>query len=212
MIATPHWGTCRVKVSDEEVWERYFELKLWSEKRFPDMRIYLGRELSYRHGLEDEIQQKRTLAMAGSRHVLLEFMPDDGYSRIHQGLQAVLMAGFQPILAHAERYGQLRQNIKYIEELVHLGIYIQINAGSVTGENGWQCRCFTKKLLKNRLVHFVASDGHHADRRKPLLQKAVRYIARRYGRDYAMELSVLNPGRMIEERIVHQRGEENAEY
>ena len=36
--------------------------------------------------------------------VLLEFSPTDSFSYIQQGIQSVQMAGYEVILAHAERY------------------------------------------------------------------------------------------------------------
>ena len=140
--------------------------------------------------------------MAGSHYALVEFQPDDDYSRIRQGLQAVQMAGYWPILAHAERCQKLAANVDYIEELVHMGIYIQINAKSVTGENGWQCKSCTKKLLKRGLVHFVASDGHDTKKRIPSIQKAIFQISSRYGKKYALELSVVNPGKVIADEFI----------
>ncbi|MFR2711565.1 MAG: CpsB/CapC family capsule biosynthesis tyrosine phosphatase [Frisingicoccus sp.] len=89
-----------------------------------------------------------------------------------------------------------------MDELVHMGIYIQINARSVTGGNGWQCKSCAKKLLKQELVHFVASDGHDTKKRRPVLLKAMTYIAKRYGKKYALQLSVENPGKVISDIFI----------
>lgn len=202
IIATPHYGTHRVKASKGIIAARFQELNRWVEMQYPDMKLYLGQELSYHHGLEQQIERGTAFTMAGSHYVLVEFQPEDDYSRIRQGLQAVQMAGYRPILAHVERCRRLASNIEYIEELVHMGIYMQMNARSITGGNGWQCKSCAKKLLKRGLVHFVASDGHDTGRRKPSVQKAANYIARRYGKDYAMELTVVNPEKMIKNEFI----------
>ena len=203
IIATPHYGNHRVKASNGIIAARFQELKAWVEARYPDMKLYLGQELSYRHGLEQQIERGAAFTLAGSHYALVEFQPEDDYSRIRQGLQAVQMAGYRPILAHVERCRRLASNIEYIEELVHMGIYMQMNARSITGGNGWQCKSCAKKLLKRELVHFVASDGHDTKTRIPSVQKAIFHIASRYGKQYAMELSVRNPDRVIADEFIN---------
>ena len=184
IIATPHYGTSRAKASGGIIVAR------------------LGQELTYSHGLEKQIDRGSAFTMAGSRYALVEFQPEDDYSRIRQGLQSVQLAGYWPILAHAERCQRLASHIEYVDELVHMGIYIQINARSVTGGNGWQCKSCAKKLLKQELVHFVASDGHDTKKRTPVLLKAMTYIAKRYGKKYALQLSVENPGKVISDIFI----------
>ena len=58
-----------------------------------------------------------------------------------------------------------------------------------------------KYLLKNDLVDFVASDAHDTERRRPLLSDAYRYIAKKYGEDYAYDLMYANPMRIIEDKL-----------
>lgn len=202
IIATPHYGTSRAKASGSVIAVRYRELESWIKDHYPDMGLYLGQELSYRHGLEEQLVRESAFTLAGSHYALVEFQPDDDYSRIRQGLQTVQMAGYWPILAHAERCNRLSGNVDYIEELVHMGIYIQVNAKSITGENGWQCKSCTKKILKRELVHFIASDGHDTKKRTPSVQKAVFYIAKHYGKQYALKLSVINPGKILTDTFI----------
>lgn len=202
IIATPHYGTSRAKASGGIIVARFRELLRWTADNYPEMELFLGQEISYCHGLDEQLKKGAAFSMAGSHYALVEFQPDDDYSRIRQGLQAVQMAGYWPILAHAERCQKLAANVDYIEELVHMGIYIQINAKSVTGENGWQCKNCAKKLLKQELVHFVASDGHDTKKRTPVLLKAMTYIAKRYGKEYALQLSVENPGKVISDIFI----------
>lgn len=204
IIATPHYGTSRAKASGGIIVTHFWELVRWTKDNYPEMELFLGQELTYSYGLEKQLNRGRAFTMAGSHYALVEFRPDDDFSRIRQGLQSVQIAGYWPILAHVERCRRLSENISYIEELVHMGFYIQINAGSVTGENGWQCRSCVKKLLKKELVHFVASDGHNTKKRAPVLLKAMTSISKRYGKNYALRLSVVNPGKIISDEFIGQ--------
>ena len=140
IIATPHYGTRRAKASTGRMLKRFKMLEEWVDSTYPDMEIYLGQELSYHYGIEEEIRRGRALTMADSQYALIEFKPGDEYSRIRQGLEAVQMGGYRPILAHAERCDVLAGNVDYVEELVHMGIYVQVNASSITGKNDKRCR------------------------------------------------------------------------
>ena len=42
-----------------------------------------------------------------------------------------------------------------------------------------------KKLLKDRLVHFVASDAHDSNKRAPKLLECRNYVERKFGEEYA---------------------------
>lgn len=202
IIATPHYGTHRTKASNGIIVRRFQELERWIKANYPDMELYLGQELTYRHGLEKQLQRGAAFTMAGSHYVLVEFHPDEGFSQIRQGLQTLQLSGFRPILAHAERCRILASNISYIEELVHAGFYIQVNAQSVLGQNGWLCKSCTRKLLKKELVHFVASDGHDIKKRIPSIQKVMEHIALKYGKKYAVELAVNNPARVLANEFI----------
>ena len=46
-----------------------------------------------------------------------------------------------------------------VEELVELGCFIQVNAGSVLGRYGFGTARLTRKMLGQGLVHFIATDA-----------------------------------------------------
>ena len=193
IIATPHYGTRRAKASTGRMLKRFKMLEEWVDSTYPDMEIYLGQELSYHYGIEEEIRRGKALTMADSQYALIEFKPGDEYSRIRQGLEAVQMGGYRPILAHAERCDVLAGNVDYVEELVHMGIYVQVNASSITGKNGRTIKGAVKKMMKRDLVHLVGSDAHEPVKRKPVLIDAVKYVKRHYGWDYAERIFISNP-------------------
>ena len=58
-------------------------------------------------------------------------------------------------------------------------------------------KSFCKKLLKNELVHFIATDCHGVKFRAPEIQKSVQYIKKKFGDDYAKKLFIENPETML---------------
>ena len=60
---------------------------------------------------------------------------------------------------------------------------IQVNADSILGKQGGKCKRLARQMLKEGLVDFVASDLH--SNRKSCMQKAEKFVAKKYGKDLA---------------------------
>ena len=84
-----------------------------------------------------------------------------------------------------------------MEILVHMGFYMQINTSAVTGKDGFRIKQFVKKLLSYELVHLIGTDAHGAERRRPAMKECAAYIEKKWGRDYAQELLVRNPEKVL---------------
>ena len=83
-----------------------------------------------------------------------------------------------------------------------MGTYMQINADSIVGKDGFFTKRYCLKLMKNDLLHFVGSDCHDSRKRISRIGEAYQTVAKKMGRDYATQLFVQNP-RMI---ISHGQG------
>ena len=100
IIATPHYHQGQ---DIERLKETTGILRQEAQKLDPEYGIFLGQELMDSEGILDELRKGRALTMAGSRYVLIEFLPNVSYSRLYQRLRQLQGAGYIPILAHAER-------------------------------------------------------------------------------------------------------------
>lgn len=198
MIATPHFHKGRVEVSAEELRTAWEQTASCAQEISKEFQIYLGNELYSSHSLVELLDAGKIFSLAESRYVLVEFSPQKGYSELEALLKQLQMAGYRPILAHAERYECLLKKPYRAEELTDMGILIQVNAASVTGENGFAARMFVKKLLKYEMVHFLGTDAHDMKTRKPLMKKCVSYVAGKYGEDYARRISRENALRILD--------------
>ena len=81
-----------------------------------------------------------------------------------------------------------------------MGAFIQVNAGSILGESGHGVKKFCRRLMREDLLHFVGSDAHRMDVRKPNLRPCVDYVTRVMGEDYAEEIFVENPKKIVTHR------------
>ena len=109
----------------------------------------------------------------------------------------MLSSGYDPIIAHAERYHALYNKFDVIEQLTDMGVYIQLNARSIMGKDGFGMKRFCKKMMKKDLLHFVGDDAHNMEDRKPAMGKCAEYIEKVMGEDYARKVLMDNPKNLI---------------
>lgn len=188
IILTPHqkseWGY--ISVSDiEDITEK---MRRTMKKMNIDIELYSGSELFYCHDLKEKLEKREVCTLAGSHYILVEFMPNEQWSYIRTGLYRLVCAGYRPVLAHLERYGQVVKDFDRVQELVDIGCYIQVNAGSVTGEYGWRTKRLARQLIKYKMVHFLGTDAHSGTgKRVPRMGECAEWLYRS-DKEYAEKL------------------------
>lgn len=113
------------------------------------------------------------------------------------------------ILAHIERYQSIRKDIGNAEHLANMGVRIQVNADSITGGSGWRAKAFVRQLLDRRLVFCVGTDAHDSKKRPPRMKKAVEYVEKKCGEDYARRVFFSNPRIMLKKKKRNESGAKN---
>ncbi len=107
------------------------------------------------------LHEKAALRCISGNYVLVEFsfvaMPFD-WKEIFFNLQ---VQGYQPILAHPERYTYLAAQKQVFAEIISLGVLLQLNLNSLTGYYGKQPAELAAHLVKQKLISFLGTDCHH---------------------------------------------------
>ena len=208
IILTPHNKPWHRNVDCAEMKDKMDRLRERERQEGLDIRLYTGGELYYRSGLTEELDRGRAETLAGSRYVLVEFDPLADYDYIRNGVYSLLTGGYYPIAAHVERYGNVCCKINRITELIDMGCFMQVNAASVMGQCGIGMRRLTKKMLKQNLVHFVATDAHDADQRAPRLFKCAEYIGKKYGEGSKRRLFCDHPAYVLQDQYIRTQKED----
>lgn len=197
VIMTPHYHGGRCEPAIDRVENHFAKLQQTAadDDKLGDMDLHLGCEIYYYPSIIEWLDEGRVATMAGSSYVLLEFGYTMEKRMITEGVGAVVNAGYRPVIAHVERYRKLVGDMKAMDELLEMGALIQINTGAFY--EGFKIRSFIKKLLKNEMVHFVATDAHDDKNRAPYISQEARYIAKHYGEDYCRRLLIENPAAVI---------------
>ncbi|MFI3213056.1 MAG: CpsB/CapC family capsule biosynthesis tyrosine phosphatase [Eubacteriales bacterium] len=145
----------------------------------PGMEIYASKDMvSY-------IRRKRLTPLAGSKVFLVEFSFRTTIKEIEYLLEEMLYAGFQPMIAHPERYTWRGDIIEEVMALKEQGCYIQVNGDSVLGDLGEEARYNANKLLEADLVDVISSDCHSLRFRRGNLEQVQEHLIQEYGNQRA---------------------------
>ncbi|MGP0100348.1 MAG: tyrosine-protein phosphatase [Solirubrobacteraceae bacterium] len=164
LIATPH-VSARYP-NDAATIARLVEqlnARLAAEAIAVDVRA--GAEIALTSALEMEPERLAELALGGGSWLLVE----PPYTPAATGVDALVLdiarRGHRVVLAHPERCPAFHRDRAVLESLVRAGVLTSITAGSLVGRFGAQVRRFALALVRDGLVHNVASDAHdHRDR------------------------------------------------
>jgi protein-tyrosine phosphatase len=111
----------------------------------------------------------KRLCLGASDWILLE----PPFGAVATGLDTVVGdlqgAGHRVLIAHPERCVAFRRDPTLLEDLVSSGALTSITSGSLVGAFGEEARLFALTLVREDLVHNVASDAHDLERRPPLV-------------------------------------------
>lgn len=173
IMATPHYGVINPGYDPAETERIRGQVAARVKERYPEMLILQGNELYYGSAVLEGLQDGRACTLAGSDYVLVEFDVNVPFGEMERGLSRLISSGYRPVLAHAERYSCIGHDVDLVADLVDQGVYIQINARTFLRKRLDKKFAFCRKLVKNGLVHFAATDCHNTDSRKPVMDEVV---------------------------------------
>lgn len=203
IIATPHYIKGHKKVSAELLYQRLQEVQKEADKISPEIRLYLGNELYYSGSVLEDVLNGQALSLADSDYVLIEFDVTAEYKEIYQGLRKAVEMGYRPILAHMERYECLYKKYDLIKELLSLGVYLQMNAGSVIGGMFDSRAAYCRRLIQDGYIHLLGSDCHNMEHRPPKMKDAVDILRKKkISEDVLERILFRNPQRILENRYI----------
>jgi protein-tyrosine phosphatase len=135
------------------------------------------------------------LRLAGTSFVLVEFpfmvVPPNGPKALFE----LVMAGWTPVLAHPERYGNASDTFGDAEEWRRVGAKLQVNCGSVLGRYGDRAQKLAWGLLERGWVDYLGSD-YHARGTLPVADCRAE-LERRGAAEQAVLLTETNPARLL---------------
>lgn len=210
VIATPHYRRGMFETEQKVIIDQFERLQKAAGS--VGIQLYLGCEYHVDNEMAGNLLKGSRPSMAGSAFVLTEFGGGVQPKEMQAAVYELLSAGWRPVIAHVERYGEVAGRRDFLRAMVQMGALIQVNAGSVLGEEGFFCRRMCARLMRENLIHFIGSDGHGIHRRKPQLASCAQYVERKYGGAAMRRLFIDNPAKIIgDQRRYKTDGAESTE-
>lgn len=200
LVATPHlrWhGRQALRVT--QIREGSEELNALVQAKGIPVEVLPGCEIPLEADLPERLESGERVSLGGSGHAVLvepswEAWPPFGKAVV----QSLLDAGWTVVLAHPERYGYFQRQLPLLEELVQMGVHLQVSTGSlIPGKSTPAAARCAYELMERRLVSVVASDCHGVNHRRCDMGEAAELLQRTYGRHVAQMLTTRVPRALL---------------
>jgi len=175
-----------------------FELKM---DPMTDFRILPGADVHFSNEILLKLDKGEVTTVGdGKKFLILEFPFHTIPFRAEDVLFQLIAKGIVPIISHPERNLEITRRPARYYEMIRMGCFGQMTAMSLTGGFGAKIKGFSEKLLKKRLIHFIASDAHNVNGRPPGLTHALREAEKIVGREEAQKMVNEYPRAILEGR------------
>lgn len=164
MFATPHMHRRGVVPSWASIVERAEQLQEEADKAGIPVRIHTGAEVSFDADTMNYLPDGGTdYCLAGTHYILIELLPSSAPESTGRLIYELQLRGYQPILAHPERYPYIMEKPDHLLHWIEKGLLTQSNIGSFSGQFKEKTAAYAKWLYDHRTVHFLGSDAHRTD-------------------------------------------------
>jgi tyrosine-protein phosphatase YwqE len=161
LIATPHIMWDMYRNTPELLRERLTLVQEAVKKEGLPVEIFVAAEYYLDEHVEELLRNKEPLLTISGNKVLTEFSMAFPSLNIRELLFNLQMEGYQPVIAHPERYVYLNHNKGFYDELRDAGCLFQLNLLSVTGYYGRSVLELAQYLLKKGYYDIIGTDLHH---------------------------------------------------
>ena len=203
MVATPHLFRRRsVEFHDlnppDDIRQAVDRFNAKLAEEHIDLTVLPGCEIPLFPEIIKFIDENRIITInEGARYIFLE-MPDSVIPPATEDIIFQLNSrGLTPIITHPERNLVFYQMPDKLRRFISLGCLAQITARSLTRGFGWGVSRFTKKLVREGLVHIMATDAHNVAKRPPVMGNALKKLSKLVGESQAWDMVATVPERII---------------
>ncbi len=198
ICATPHILHQVTPQLEEKINSSFDLLKTRMAQAGCKVYLALGSEIYLREDISS-LKSFRFFTLNNTgRYLLMELPWGQFPPHVGQIVFELQLERWIPIIAHPERSIITKKQLVTAEDLVHRGALMQINAGSLLGLFGRKIKRIAEELLRQNLVHFLASDAHdHFSCPIEILPQAFICASKIIGREKAEKLVISNPHQVI---------------
>ena len=127
-----------------------------------DVEVKAAAEYFIDEQFPERIERKEPLLTLHQNWVLVEISFVSPPPDLNETIFKMVVAGYQPVLAHPERYSFYHHNKEVFQQFKDRGCMLQVNLLSLLGYYGKSARDTAKMLVAEQLVDLIGTDLHHA--------------------------------------------------
>ncbi|MDP9229742.1 MAG: hypothetical protein M3O67_03595 [Bacteroidota bacterium] len=161
IITTPHIMWDMYKNTRKDILERLETLRIAVKKENLQVDIHAAAEYFVDDNFAQLLNQKQPLLTFGENMVLIEFSMASHPLDLKEALFEMQVQGYQPVIAHPERYIYLEHNKEFYEDLRNHGCFFQLNLLSLGGYYGRSIMELAHYIAKKGYYELVGSDLHN---------------------------------------------------
>ena len=162
LITTPHVLGDMYPNTSQNILGGMDEVRREMVKQGLEIELNAAAEYYLDEHVEQMLQRKEKLLTIHDNLVLVEF----SMAYASHGLKGILfelqMQGYQPVIAHPERYIYYQRQKEFFDELKDTGCWFQLNLLSLTGHYGKAVNELATYLVKKSYYDLAGTDLHHA--------------------------------------------------
>lgn len=179
-ICTPHIFGDMFRNTPETIHSALALLRKELEVQLPDVTISAAAEYMLDDYFMELLKAGNPLLTLKGNLLLTELPYTIAPSNVEEITFDIFNLGYQPVLAHPERYGYYYKNMGAYQRLKEIGFHFQLNLLSLTGYYGKRVKATAKMLLKADMIDFVGTDLHHFRHLEVLLSEKSQHIFQKY--------------------------------
>jgi protein-tyrosine phosphatase len=161
LITTPHVMWDMYKNTREIILSKLELLRSAVQKEGLNIEIHAAAEYFLDDYVAGLLKNKEPLLTVSGKMVLVEFSLAQPSMSLKDILFEMQMQGYQPIIAHPERYIYMEGNKEFYDELKDIGCLFQLNLLSLTNHYGKSVSNLSQYLIKKDYYDLVGTDLHH---------------------------------------------------
>lgn len=203
IFATPHFIEDSHETKKRNISISLDVLNKMLDNRDIDVKLYGGNEIYYSSNILDLIENNKVCTLADSRYFLMELPFVGKVLGLEKLISKIVDMGYVPIIAHPERYEFVNKDYKQLYNIIMAGALLQVNVSSILGEYGLKAKMTVKKLLKNDMASFIATDSHNETDIYERFNEAKKKILKIISEEKWNELTNLNQQNIIENKRIY---------
>ena len=160
LIATPHIMADYFRNTPDTINRGLDALRKGLQDIQLDLEVEAAAEYYLDETLEQKIRQRKVLTF-GKNYLLFELSYINAPQNLFDFFKLIQDAGYQPVLAHPERYPYFYGSIENYLRIRETGCLLQLNSIALTGYYGKGAVKVAEGMVENHIVDFIGSDMHH---------------------------------------------------